>query len=152
MFLRKGFTILELLIVIAIIAILVGMALPRFKGMQDEANIAKANGELRALRTAVESYYIHQAPNAYPPTTSTLCATYLTAATTIPKIIDTDLYDPFGATTTTEYQYVLATGGKYYVIYSVGPNGNGTCTIADTGVITRTNSAPYASNGHLPIT
>ena len=68
---RKGFTILELLIVIAVIAILVGIALPRFKGMQDEGNIARAKGELRMLTTAVESYYIHN-NNTLPTALSNL--------------------------------------------------------------------------------
>jgi ornithine carbamoyltransferase len=63
---KKGFTLIEMLIVIAVISILIGIALPRFKGMQDEGNIAKAKGELRTLQTAVESYRIHN--TAYPAT------------------------------------------------------------------------------------
>ncbi|UCD15446.1 MAG: prepilin-type N-terminal cleavage/methylation domain-containing protein, partial [Candidatus Omnitrophota bacterium] len=51
-----GFTLIELLIVIAVISILLSIALPRFRGMQEEGNIAKAKGELRTLQTAVESY------------------------------------------------------------------------------------------------
>src|SRR3989339_339671 len=62
---KKGFTLIELLIVIAVISILIGIALPRFKGMQDEGNIAKATGELRTLKTAVESYYIHNNSTFY---------------------------------------------------------------------------------------
>ena len=38
----SGFTLIELLIVVAVISILISIALPRFKGMQDEGNIAKA--------------------------------------------------------------------------------------------------------------
>ena len=35
---KRGFTLIELLVVISVIAILVGIAIPRFKGMQDEAH------------------------------------------------------------------------------------------------------------------
>ena len=62
---KRGFTIIELLIVIAVISILIGIALPRFRGMQEEGKIAQAKGELRTLQTAVESYYIHNS-NTYP--------------------------------------------------------------------------------------
>ena len=48
---RRGFTLIELLVVISVIAILVGIAIPRFKGMQDEANQSKAKAELRVLQT-----------------------------------------------------------------------------------------------------
>jgi len=139
---RKGFTLIELLIVMAVIAILVGIAVPRFRGMRDEANIAKAHGELRALKTAVESYYMHQSPNAYPATTNTLYASYLSSA--VPKLIETVLYDPFAGS---EYKYVRSSNGNYYVIYSVGVNGNGSCTISDAGVVTSSNNAIYTTNG-----
>lgn len=143
--LKKGFTILELLIVIAVIAILVGIALPRFKGMKDEGNFAKAKGELNTLKTAIESYNIHQSPNAYPATTTTICATNLINAS--PKIVGNVLYDPFLAAPT-EYNYIRSSGGNYYVVYSVGPNTNGSCTIADdTGVVVANNGAIYATNG-----
>jgi len=34
---NRGFTLVELLVVITVIAILLGITIPRFKGMQDEA-------------------------------------------------------------------------------------------------------------------
>ena len=135
----KGFTLIELLIVMAIIAILVGIALPRFRGMQDEANIAKSRGELWALKTAVESYYMHN-NNAYPAATTSLYGVYLSGAS--PKIIDAVLYDPF-ATTTGEY--VFSRASNYYVIYSVGPQ-DGDATVTTAGVVTNSN-AIFISNG-----
>jgi len=144
---KRGFTLIELMIVMAVIAILVGIALPRFKGMREEANIAKADGELRALKTAVESYYIHQ--GSYPATTTTLCATYLTASTTKPKLIETDLYDPFGATSTTEYRYAVDTNGDYYVIWSLGSDKGADITGIDTsGDLTGSSDDDvFATNG-----
>ncbi|HPN89170.1 MAG TPA: prepilin-type N-terminal cleavage/methylation domain-containing protein, partial [Candidatus Omnitrophota bacterium] len=38
---KQGFTILEILVVLAVLAILIAMAVPRIKGMQDQANISK---------------------------------------------------------------------------------------------------------------
>lgn len=138
----KGFTLIELLIVIAVIAILISIALPRFKGMQDEGNVAKAKGELRTLQTAVESYYIHNS-QAYPATLATLNLT-----TTIPSIVTTTPNDPFAAAATS-YVYVLGgTNSKYYIIYSVGPGANGSAAISATNTVTETNGSNciYVSN------
>jgi prepilin-type N-terminal cleavage/methylation domain-containing protein len=109
---RRGFTLIEIMIVIAVIAILIGISLPHFKGMQDEGNTAKAAGELRTLATAIESYYIHN-HKEYPAES----ATWQSALTgSSPKIVTTALMDPFEPTV----QYRYAKTGKYYVVYSVG--------------------------------
>jgi general secretion pathway protein G len=141
---KKGFTLIELLIVISVISILVGIALPRFRGMQDEGNIAKSKAELRTLQTAVESYCIHT--GAYPA-----ALTNLTSAT--PNITGSVLpKDPFnggdGCGGPANYGYVRGgTNNGYYVIYSVGPNGNGSATISGDAVSeTNGSSCIYISN------
>ncbi|MBF0491110.1 MAG: prepilin-type N-terminal cleavage/methylation domain-containing protein [Candidatus Omnitrophica bacterium] len=133
---KSGFTILELLVVISVLVILIGIAIPRFKGMQDAGKIAQAKSELKTMQTAVESYYMNQSPMAYPASSPTLGGS--TLATTTPQIINsTPPYDPFGATTTTEYKYVFTT--PYYVIGSVGTGTDlstlGVNTV--TGVVTK---------------
>ena len=137
----KGFTIIELLIVIAVISILVGIALPRFRGMQEEGKIAQAKGELRTLQTAMESYYIHNS-NAYPAVLSSLTSA-------VPNIIGSALpTDPFKVGTNYGYTLDTATPPKYYVIYSVGIAGTGTATISTAGVAADTESSViYVTNG-----
>lgn len=141
---RKGFTIIELLVVITVIAILVGIALPRFKGMQDEGNISKAKAELRTLQSAVESYYIHNS-NTYPATGAAALQTALASA--VPSIINYVPTDPFSSTGA-DYGYVLGgTNNKFYVIYSAGPAGNGNATITSDAVVeTNGSTCIYASN------
>ena len=136
---NHGFTLIELLIVIAIISILVGITLPRFRGMQEEGNIAESKGELRTLQTALESYYIHN-NSTYPSALSSL-----TSAT--PNIVSSIPPDPFAAANTT-YGYVRGgTNNKFYVIYSVGAAGNGSATITSDAVVeTNGTSCIYASN------
>lgn len=143
---RKGFTLIELLIVIMVIAILIGIALPRFGGMRDEGNTTKAAAELRTLQTAVESYYIHQNPHAYPVSGGSW-ETLLTTVT--PQIISSVLYDPFGASSTTQYRYARSANGLYYVIWSLGPNRTaGVTGIGATGTIVGTPGDDiYVSNG-----
>ncbi len=60
-----AFTLIELLIVVAIIGILAAIAVPNFLNAQIRAKIAKAESELRAISTALESYKIDN--NIYPP-------------------------------------------------------------------------------------
>ncbi len=133
---RKGFTLIELIIVIAVISILIGIALPRFRGMQEAGYIAQAKGELRTLQTAVESYYIHNS-QALPATLTAL-------TTTTPLIVGSALpTDPFAAGT----NYVYTVAGSYYVIYSVGPGGTGTATVTSAGAASDTGNAIYVTNG-----
>ena len=118
---KKAFTIIELMIVMAVMAILVGMALPRFKGMQQEGNTAKARGELRTLQTAMESYAMHHS-NAYPVSSTTPFVDYLDAsAAPGPQLINSVMYDPFSPTN--EYYYVRGNAGTYYAFCSRGPDG-----------------------------
>ncbi len=140
---RKGFTLIELLVVISVIAILVGIAIPRFKGMQDEANTSKANAELRVLQTAIESHYMNTTPSAYPATSATVCASDLNDDS--PLIIGEPLLDPFE--TATEYNYIL--NGNYYVAFSTGPDGAADITgISAAGVLAGVNDDDlYVSNG-----
>lgn len=143
---RAGFTIIELMVVMLVIAILVGVTIPRFKGMQDQANISKAEMELKTLQTAVESYYINQNPRAYPSSTETLASDYLVDA--VPNIVSSVLYDPFRSGSV-EYGYYRSDNGNYYVITSVGPDGAADITgIDDTGALTGTDDDDiYATNG-----
>jgi len=133
---NKGFTIIEMLIVLTVIAILVGMALPRFKGMQDEGNIARAKGELRTLQTAIESFYIHN-DNELPDDLDDL----EDAQPLIVEVLPTDPFDPGE-----DYGYDV--DGQYYVIYSVGPDGDGEAEMDDNEVDeSNGDSCIYVTNG-----
>ena len=54
---RAAFTLIELLIVIAIIAILALIAVPNFLEAQVRAKVARTMADMRAMATAMESYY-----------------------------------------------------------------------------------------------
>jgi prepilin-type N-terminal cleavage/methylation domain-containing protein len=52
----RAFTLIELLIVIAIILILISIALPNFLAAQIRARVAKAEADMRGLATAIEFF------------------------------------------------------------------------------------------------
>lgn len=52
--LQQGFTLIELMIVVAIIAILAAIAIPQYQNYVARAAVTKAIGEVSALRTPVE--------------------------------------------------------------------------------------------------
>jgi len=61
---RNGFTLIELLIVVTIIGIIVGIALPNYLNAQVRARVSQAQAEMRTLATALEVYYVDR--NSYP--------------------------------------------------------------------------------------
>ena len=138
---KKAFTIIELVIVISVLIILIGIAIPRMKGMQQSGMIVKVKGELQIFQAAVESYYTNSSPQAYPGVAgsaslandTTVCATYLVTAT--PQMITSPLYDPFNPTPSTEYNYYLSSNGQYYVISSMGTDAVWGCFISGTKVL-----------------
>jgi prepilin-type N-terminal cleavage/methylation domain-containing protein len=55
---RHAFTLIELLIVVAIIAILAAIAVPNFLEAQVRSKVSRVKSDLRTMRTAVESYAV----------------------------------------------------------------------------------------------
>jgi len=53
---RKGFTLIELVVVIAILGILAVIAIPRFTGTQDRAKDRTHNANVRTIESAVSVY------------------------------------------------------------------------------------------------
>ena len=53
---RKGFTLIELMIVIAIIIILAAVAIPNYLKMTDRAKRSRIAGDFESLATALEAY------------------------------------------------------------------------------------------------
>lgn len=55
---RCGFSLLELLVVISIIAILAGILMPVFSKIKTSGKIRKAESDVRALATAIRAYHL----------------------------------------------------------------------------------------------
>lgn len=79
----KGFSLVELMIVVAIMAILAAIAIPSFMKFSMKAKTAEASQNLSGIRTAQESYraendvylactgYPNSASNTFPPASGT---------------------------------------------------------------------------------
>jgi type IV pilus assembly protein PilA len=61
----SGFTVLELLIVVGVIAIVASIAIPNYSSSKKSANEASAISSMRALMSAEENYRVTQNPPKY---------------------------------------------------------------------------------------
>lgn len=132
---QAGFTIIELLIVIAIIAILAGLVLNNFQGAQAKARDTQRVTDINNLHSKLEEYYNEN--NGYPNT--------FTAAT-FPGIDGESLKDPKGQSVTINAVVAdetaadavaapVATSASQYLYVPFGATG---CTTTCTGYVLKT--------------
>jgi general secretion pathway protein G len=111
---QKGFTIVELLIVIVVIGILATLVIVTFSGIQQKARNTKRQTDINAIDGTVEAYY---ASNGYYPTLANMNdSTFRTA--NLKGFDPAALQDPKGsaqtlaaATSASQYGYVATPSG-----------------------------------------
>ncbi len=154
---ERGFTLIELMIVVAIIAILAGILVPNFVNARAQAQTSACESNLRAIATAMELYYAdnqrYPDAGAIPDALNTTTVTYLNNT---PR-------DPADAgATPAKYTFTQPTGdGQSYLITCPGThvastlaklnkdNGNGTGSAGLCGAQGCSKTIEYASGAGL---
>ena len=54
---RRGFTLIEILLVVVILGILAAIVVPHFTNAADDASISSARTQLQSMRSQIELYY-----------------------------------------------------------------------------------------------
>jgi len=132
----KGFTLIELMIVVAIIGILAAIAIPRFANLIDRAREARTQGNLGSVRSAMAICYGSTDGN-WPATLAAMTAAVLPGPY-IDVIPDVVLPAAMGhAEVNTEDAVMDHTGDWYYTNVAAGGDAAGTCRVdcahADSG-------------------
>lgn len=134
---EKGFTLVELLIVIAIIVVIASLAVPVTLRARVQSNEAAAIGNLRTVGSSAESYRSTQNPPAYP-------TGFIAMITSSPPYLDTAWQN--SQRQGYVFAYTPSQDGETYAVMAVprSPNVSGVNSycVDQTGIIRR-----YAQGG-----
>ena len=120
----RGFTLIEIMVVVIIIGLLAAVIVPTVINKVDEARVVKAKQDIQSLETALTLFRLDN--SKYPTTEQGLTA--LVSQPTDPTIrhwkvggyLQRVSKDPWG----NEYQYVYpGTHGKEFDLFSLGADG-----------------------------
>ena len=78
---NKGFTLIELIVVLVIVGILAAIAVPQYLGFAEKARAAEAIGVISAIKTGEETYYAGSSMGGYWSSGGSLAS-----GTTIPQL------------------------------------------------------------------
>ncbi len=124
---RRGFTLMEMLLVLAILVVLMGLVAPRILGTQKKADISSTKAQIGSLRSALEHYALDM--KDFPKTDQGLSALIESPAEKEssswdgPYVTSSELpKDPWGHDY--QYEYPPTHGkGDSPDIWSLGPDG-----------------------------
>jgi prepilin-type N-terminal cleavage/methylation domain-containing protein len=114
---QTGFTIVELLIVIVVIAILAAITIVAYNGIQARAAETTIRSDLRNLISKVEAYKAQHPSNAYPDNNDAVLDTLGLAATKSQYDTTSNNFLYCGSNSTSAAAFaVIAKNGKTYVM------------------------------------
>ena len=150
---QKGFSLIELLIVVAIILIIAAIAIPKFLSARASASQANAAATMKSLNTALQLYQLNW--NTYPAAITALGGTCPPAATALAGCtLDDTIAKDIAAGTFNNYVwlYTQVAGGSQFTL-TASPSlsnqavrnffldQNGTTKYSDSGAATATSPA-----------
>ena len=119
---RSGFTLIELVIVIAIIGILAGMALPKFFDLTGQAKVAATKAGLGSVRSVLALRYAQSATAGGTASFPASLAATDFAGSDLPKNGLNSLNGVNALSTTTAYTTSTTAGGFWYVTNTTAPD------------------------------